>query len=88
MRSMPKAAREVTPEDIEAIVGDAAEIALETFVYAASGGDPAEALRELQRLAASGTESQSALIALGRHFTQLHKVAAAQARARKRWIRR
>ena len=47
-----KGAREVTPEDIEAIVGDAAETALETFVYAASGGDPAEALREMQRLAA------------------------------------
>ena len=74
-----KGAREVTPEDIEAIVGDAAETALETFVYAASGGDPAEALREMQRLAASGTESQSALIALGRHFPELHKVASAQA---------
>jgi DNA polymerase-3 subunit delta len=68
-----KGAREVTPEDIEAIVGDAAETALETFVYAASGGDPAEALREMQRLAASGTESQSALTALGRHFTQLQR---------------
>jgi DNA polymerase-3 subunit delta len=68
----------VTHDDIDAIVGDAAETALETFVYAASGGDPAEALRELKRLAASGTESQAALIALARHFTRLHKVAAAQ----------
>ena len=67
-----KGAREVTPEDIEAIVGDAAEIALETFVYAASGGDPAEALREMQRLAASGTESQSALT---RARPALHAVA-------------
>jgi DNA polymerase-3 subunit delta len=73
-----KGSREVTHDDIEAIVGDAAETALETFVYAASSGDPADALRELQRLAASGTESQAALIALGRHFTQLHKVASAQ----------
>jgi DNA polymerase III subunit delta len=69
----------VTHDDIEAIVGDAAETALETFVYAASSADPAEALRELQRLAASGTESQAALIALARHFTQLHKVAPALA---------
>jgi DNA polymerase III subunit delta len=68
----------VSHEDIDAIVGDAAETALETFVYAASGGDAAVALRELQRLAASGTEAQAALIALARHFTQLHKVAAAQ----------
>ncbi len=69
----------VTHDDIDSIVGDAAETALETFVYAASGGDSAQALRELQRLAASGTEAQAALIALARHFTQLHKVAAAQA---------
>ena len=74
-----KGAREVTHDDIEAIVGDAAETALETFVYAASSGDAADALREMQRLAASGTESQAALIALGSHFTQLHKVASAQA---------
>ena len=74
-----KGAREVTHDDIEAIVGDAAETALETFVYAASSGDAADALREMQRLATSGTESQAALIALGRHFTQLHKVASAQA---------
>ena len=74
-----KGAREVTHDDIEAIVGDAAETALETFVYAASSGDAADALREMQRLAASGTESQAALIALGRHFTQLHKVASAPA---------
>jgi DNA polymerase-3 subunit delta len=74
-----KGGTEVTHDDVVAIVGDAAETALETFVYAASSGDPAEALRELQRLAASGTESQAALIALARHFTHLHKVAAAQA---------
>ncbi len=69
----------VTHDDIEAIVGDAAESALDTFVYAASSGNAARALRELQRLAASGTEAQAALIALARHFTQLHKVAVAQA---------
>jgi DNA polymerase-3 subunit delta len=74
-----KGGSEVTHDDIDAIVGDAAETALETFVYAASSGDPAEALRERQRLVASGTESQAALIALARHFTQLHKVASATA---------
>jgi DNA polymerase-3 subunit delta len=69
----------VSHDDIEAIVGDAAEIALENFVYAASGGDPREALRELQRLAAAGTDRAAALSALARHFTQLHRVAATQA---------
>jgi DNA polymerase-3 subunit delta len=67
----------VSHDDIEAIVGDAAETALENFVYAASGGDPAHALSELQRLGAAGTETSSALVALGRHFTQLHRVASA-----------
>jgi DNA polymerase III subunit delta len=67
----------VEHEDIEAIVGDAAETALENFVYAASGGDAKAALAELQRLAAAGTDRSSALSALGRHFTQLHRVAAA-----------
>ena len=65
----------VTHEDIEAIVGDAAEIALENFVYAASGGEAKEALRELQRLAAAGTDRAAALSALARHFTRLHLVA-------------
>jgi DNA polymerase-3 subunit delta len=69
--------RRVSQDDVEAIVGDAAETALENFVYATSGGDPRAALSELQRLAASGTDQQAALLALGRHFTQLHRVAAA-----------
>jgi DNA polymerase-3 subunit delta len=69
----------VSLEDIDAVVGDAGEIALDNFVYAASSGDSAQALRELQRLAASGTDRAAALAALGRHFTQLHRVAAAQA---------
>ena len=68
----------ISADDVEAIVGDAAETALENFFYAASGGDPAAALRELQRLAAAGTDNAAALAALGRHFTQLHRVAAAQ----------
>ena len=72
----------VSHDDIEAIVGDAAETALENFVYATSGGDAKAALSELQRLAASGTDRASALSALGRHFIQLHRVAAAVASGR------
>jgi DNA polymerase-3 subunit delta len=58
----------VSHDDIEAIVGDAAETALENFVYATSGGDPKAALSELQRLALAGTDRAAALSALGRHF--------------------
>jgi DNA polymerase III subunit delta len=73
----------VSHDDIEAIVGDAAETALENFVYATSGGDAKAALSELQRLVAAGTDRGSALSALGRHFIQLHRVAAAVASGRK-----
>ncbi len=69
----------VTHKDIAAIVGDAAEIALEDFVYAASAGESRAALRELQRLAAAGTDRSVALSALARHFTQLQRAAATQA---------
>jgi DNA polymerase III subunit delta len=71
--------KSVSHDDVEAIVGDAAETALENFAYAVSGGEAKAALSELQRLAAAGTDRSSALSALGRHFTQLHRVAAAQA---------
>jgi DNA polymerase-3 subunit delta len=69
----------VDEEDIDAIVGDSAEIAVENFVYGVSGGDTKAALSELHRLAAGGTDAQTALSALGRHFTQLYRVAAVQA---------
>ena len=68
---------EVRPEDIDAVVGDSAEIAVENFVYAVSAGDLRKALSEIGRLATAGTEPQAALSALGRHFTQLHRVASA-----------
>lgn len=71
--------RSISHDDIEAIVGDAAETALENFVYATSGGDTKAALSELQRLAAAGTDKSAALSALGRHFTQLHRIASAVA---------
>ena len=64
-------------DDIDAIVGDSAEIAVENFVYDVSGGETKDALRQLGRLAAAGTEPSVALSALGRHFTQLHRVASA-----------
>jgi DNA polymerase-3 subunit delta len=69
----------VTVGDVDAIVGDSAEIAVENFVYDVSAGETKEALYELTRLAVSGTESSVALSALGRHFTQLHRIASAQA---------
>ena len=66
---------QVTHDDVAAIVGDASEIALDNFVYAVSAGDAGGALRELNRLAASGTDRTVALGALSRHFTKLYLVA-------------
>ena len=37
-------------DDIDAIVGDSAEIAVENFVYDVSGGETKDALRQLARL--------------------------------------
>jgi DNA polymerase-3 subunit delta len=69
----------VGADDIDAIVGDSAEIAVENFVYDVSGCEAKGALHQLARLAASGTEPSVALSALGRHFSQLHRIASAQA---------
>ncbi|HVQ11403.1 MAG TPA: DNA polymerase III subunit delta [Methyloceanibacter sp.] len=69
----------ISPDDIDAIVGDSAEIAVENFVYDVSSGEAKGALRQLARLDASGTDPSVALSALGRHFTQLHRIASAQA---------
>jgi len=69
----------VGPEDIDAVVGDSSEIAVENFVYEVSGGDAKESLRQLVRLLAAGTDPSIALAALGRHFAQLHRAASAEA---------
>jgi DNA polymerase-3 subunit delta len=66
----------ITIEDVDAVVGDSAEVAVENFVYLVSGGETAEAIRQLGRLVAAGTPAQMALVALGRHFSRLHLVAA------------
>jgi DNA polymerase-3 subunit delta len=70
-------AERIEPDDIDAIVGDAAETALDNFAFAVSSGDAKAALIELQRLAAAGTGRSVALTAVGRHFTRMHRVAVA-----------
>jgi len=69
----------ITHDDIDAVVGDSAEVAVENFVYLVSGGDSRGAIRQLSRLSGAGTPPQIALAALGRHFMKLHMVAAAEA---------
>lgn len=63
-------------EDVEAIVGDAAELAIDRVVMAAAGGNPAEAVVECDRAVASGENPQSIILAVQRHFHRIDRLRA------------
>jgi DNA polymerase-3 subunit delta len=60
--------------DVEAAVGDAAEMALDRVVLAAASGRTADAVRELSRSVAGGDSAQALIAALQRHFLRLHRL--------------
>lgn len=60
-------------EDVEAIVGDAAELAMDRLVNAAGLGRHDQALAECDRLFAAAESPQAVIAALQRHFTRLHR---------------
>lgn len=60
--------------DVEAAVGDAAELALDRIVLAAGSGRSAEAVMECDRIVAAGESAQGVILALQRHFLRLHRV--------------
>ena len=60
--------------DVEAAVGDAAELALDRIVMAAASGRTGDAVIELDRLAAAGESAQAVIAALQRHFLRLHRL--------------
>ena len=60
--------------DVEAAVGDAAELALDRIVLAAGSGRSAEAVMECDRIVASGESAQGVIAALQRHFLRLHRL--------------
>jgi DNA polymerase-3 subunit delta len=62
---------------VEAIVGDASELAMERVVDAAAAGDAARAVQGCQRMIASGDGAQSVIAAVQWHFARLHRVRAA-----------
>jgi len=66
----------IEAEDVDAIVGDASELAMDRIVMAASGADGARALREFTRASISGESPQAVIAALQRHFIKLHRVQA------------
>jgi len=67
----------IEPADVEAIVGDAAELAIDRVVAAAASGRTAEALAECDRAISSGESPQTIILALQRHFHRLERVRAA-----------
>lgn len=64
----------IDEDDVEAAVGDAAELAIDRIVMAAASGRLPDALRELDRCVAGGESAQGILAALQRHFLRLHRV--------------
>ncbi|MEM1370661.1 MAG: DNA polymerase III subunit delta [Pseudomonadota bacterium] len=64
----------IEAEDVEQIVGDASQQALDRIVDAAASADAATATRELYRAAAAGENTQGVILAIQRHFMRLHKI--------------
>lgn len=60
-------------EDVEAIVGDASEQALDRAALAAASGDAARAVVECDRAVSSGEGAQAVIAAVQRHFLRLHR---------------
>lgn len=66
--------REVDAADVEAIVGDASELAIDRTLNAAASGDAARAVAEFSRAVAAGESPQVLIIALQRHLQRLHRI--------------
>jgi DNA polymerase III subunit delta len=67
----------IEEEDVEAAVGDAAELALDRIVMAVASGRTAQAVTNCDRSIAAGESAQTVIAALQRHFLRLHRVRAA-----------
>ncbi len=59
--------------DVDAVVGDASELATDRIILAAAAGNSAMAVRECDRSIASGTSAQLIILSALRHFQRLHK---------------
>lgn len=68
---------EIGAEDVEAIVGDASELAIDRILTANFSGDAKRAISEFGRAVASGESAQSIILAAQRYVHRLHRVRAA-----------
>ena len=64
----------ITLQDVEAIVGDASEQAIDLIVGAAAQGDLRTASKEFDRSVAGGENPQTIIGAIQRHFRRLHRL--------------
>jgi len=62
--------------DVDAIVGDASELALDRIIVAAASGQAAKAVTEFNRALSSGESAQTIILATERYFHRLHRVRA------------
>lgn len=63
--------RQITLDDVDAIVGDASELALDKIINAAALGKAQPAVHECARALSSGETAHSVLAATNRHFQRL-----------------
>ncbi len=72
--------KQVTLADAVACVGDSAALTLDDLCFAVADGDQTAVARLLSRLQGEGVAPIAILRAAGRHFTRLHRIAAAVTR--------
>src|SRR5262249_4432141 len=65
---------EIDVADVDAIVGDASELAIDRILNAAGSGDATRAAAELARALASGESAQMIILAALRHLQRLHRI--------------
>lgn len=75
-------ARAVTRGDVDAVVGDAAELSLDELCDAVGLGDLARLDRAIMRAEREGLHAVALLRAVGRHLARLHRVTAEAASGR------
>jgi DNA polymerase-3 subunit delta len=66
--------RQIEAADVEAIVGDASELAIDRTLNAAASGDAARAVAEFSRAVAAGESPQMVITALQRSLQRLHRI--------------
>lgn len=69
--------KEITVQDVDAIVGDATDAGLEAIAMASASGRPAVVVAELDRAISAGENAQAIILIAIRTFQRLHRIKAA-----------